>query len=304
MVRRLTASIADTSCAGGTLGRWERGRGETWVWKSITGKRARATWVSSTCSMLFGSNSVSGRPGRWSPPRCCCRLAGFAAPASAPPPLRAVPTRPVPAADNHPRLVHAAPRSAGACLSLIACPRVLGRFCTFALCRRVLGPACVCCSERAEKGNSVQPKNGPISGARPRNSLAASCRADESLSVRGARTRAAATSLIPCARGEDALRRTRRGQARRPRTAAPATTCHRSRSSAMSPASSPRSRAPVAISSNTSSRTPFRPPRSASRLRRSCLPARRRNASCQTWRRRARSGCSRWCRCPVRCSRG
>ena len=55
--------------------------------------------------------------------------------------------------------------------------------------------------------------------------------------------------------------------------------------------------------SNTSSRTPCRPPRFASHSRRSFRLVRRRNASCQTWRRRARFSCSRWCRSRVRCSR-
>ena len=74
MVCTLTASMAVTISAGGTPGLCEPRRGETCVWKSITGKRARATWVSSTCSMLFGSNSVSGSGALWLP--ACCWFAG------------------------------------------------------------------------------------------------------------------------------------------------------------------------------------------------------------------------------------
>jgi hypothetical protein len=59
-----------TISAGGTLRLVEFGRGDTWVWKSMTGNRARGTRVSFTCSMLFGSNSEIGSGGRWLPDGC------------------------------------------------------------------------------------------------------------------------------------------------------------------------------------------------------------------------------------------
>ena len=124
---RLRRPSTFTSSAGGTPGRCDPRRSDTWVWKSITGKRARATCVSGTCSMLFGWNSVSGSVRAWSPagcwlvPRACSS-------ACAPPLPSAVPTSPVPAAANHPRRVHSGSRPAGSSLSLIACPRISSQY--------------------------------------------------------------------------------------------------------------------------------------------------------------------------------